>query len=46
MNVLGEDNDIVCGRVGVIGYYLEPEFRVMVCDSKTVGSDEEKEFVE
>ena len=46
MNVFGKDNYIVGCRVGVIGYYLEPKFRVMLCDSKAVGSKEDKEFVE
>ena len=46
MNVLCEDNDIVGGQVGVVSYYLEPEFRVMLCDSKAIGSNEDKEFVE
>ena len=46
MNVFGEYNDIVGGRVGVIGYDLEPKFRVMLCDSRAVGSEEDKDFVE
>ena len=46
MNVFGEYNDIVGGIVGVVCHYLEPEFRVMFCDSEAVGSNEYKEFVE
>ena len=46
MNVLGKDNYVASGGVGVIVYYLEPKFRVMLCDSKAVGSEEDKEFVE
>ena len=46
VDVLGEDDDIVGGEVGVGMYHLEPEFRVLVCDSKAVGSQEDKEFME
>ena len=46
MYVLGKDDDIVGGEVGVGIYYLELEFRVMVCDSEAVGSKENKEFME
>ena len=46
MNVRGKDNDVVGSEVGVIVYYLEPEFRVMLRDSEAIGSEENKEFVE
>ena len=46
MNVRGKDDDVVGGEVGVSIYYLEPEFRVMVCYSEAVGYEEIKEFVE
>ena len=46
MYLLGKDDDVVSGEVSVSIYYLEPEFRVMVRDSETVGSKEIKEFVE
>ena len=46
VDVLGKDDDIVGGEVGVGIYYLELEFRVIVCDSETVGSEEIKEFME
>ena len=46
VDALGKDDDIVSGEGGVGIYYLEPEFRVMVCDSEAVGSEENKEFME
>ena len=46
MNILGKDDDVVGGKVGVSIYYLEPEFWVMMYDSEAVGSKEIKDFVE
>ena len=36
MYVLGKDDDIVGGEFVVNIYHLEPEFRVMMCDSEAV----------
>ena len=46
MDVFGEYDDIVVRRVWVVGHYLEPEFRVVFCDAKTVGTDEYQELME
>ena len=46
MYVLGKDDDIVGGEVGVSIDHLEPEFLVMVCDSEAAGSKETKKFME
>ena len=46
MNVIGKDDDVVGGKVGVSIYYLELKFRVMLRDSEAIGSEENKEFVE
>ena len=46
MDVFGEYDDIVVRRVWVVGHYLEPEFRVVFCDAKAVGTDEDQELLE
>ena len=46
MYVLGKNDDVTSGKIGVSIDYLEPEFQVMVRDSEAVGSEENKEFVE
>ena len=45
MDVFGEYDDVVVRGVWVVGHYLEPEFRVVFCDAKTVGTDEYQELI-
>ena len=46
VDVFGEYDDIVVRRVWVVGHYLEPEFRVVFCDAKAIGTDEDQGLME
>ena len=46
VNVFGEYDDVVVRGVWVFGHYLEPEFQVVFCDAKAVGTDEDQELIE